>query len=82
VEAEIAAVPDDILEAITVAGSAADLGALLTLAQTYFAGTQREQLEAAAAKRQGELPTATRWVPKPSGPPARDLSSVRPVRPV
>lgn len=45
-----------LLDAIAAAPTAADVAALLTLAQTYFAGTQRETLEAAVAKRQGELP--------------------------
>jgi hypothetical protein len=46
---------DFLLDAIAAARSAADLAPLLTLAQTYIAGEQREALEAAVAKRQGEF---------------------------
>jgi hypothetical protein len=44
------------LAGIAVAPSAADLAALRQAAQNYFAGAQREDLEAAVAKRQSELP--------------------------
>ena len=47
---------DALLASIRAAASAADLAGLLVTAQTYFMGTQREQLEAAVAKREGELP--------------------------
>ena len=47
---------DALLAAIKVAPSAADLAALLVPAQTYFAGNQREELVAAVAKRETELP--------------------------
>jgi hypothetical protein len=47
---------ESLLGAIAVAPSAADLALLRETARTYFMGTQREALEAAAAKRDGELP--------------------------
>ena len=47
---------DTLLAAIAIAPSAADLAKLVTVARTYFMGTQREELEAAAARRQTELP--------------------------
>ena len=47
---------DALLSAITTAPSAADLAVLTDAARTYFAGTQRETLEAAAARRRAELP--------------------------
>jgi hypothetical protein len=47
---------DVLLAAIKVAPSAADLAALLVTAQTYFAGNQREELVAAVAQREAELP--------------------------
>jgi hypothetical protein len=49
---------DSLLAAIAVAPSSADLAPLLDKARTFFMGTQREQLEAAAATRQAELPDA------------------------
>ena len=45
-----------LIAAIAVAPSAAVLSALEVTARTYFAGTQREELEAAVAKREAELP--------------------------
>jgi hypothetical protein len=45
-----------LLDAITIAPTAADLALLLQTASTYFMGNQREQLEAAAAQRETELP--------------------------
>ena len=47
---------DTLLAAIAIAPSAADLAQLLNVARTYFTGTQREQLEAAATHRQVQLP--------------------------
>ena len=47
---------DALLAAIAIAPSAADLAALLQVAQTYFMGSQREELEAAVARRQSQLP--------------------------
>ena len=47
---------DVLLAAIEVAASAADLAALLQTARTYFTGSQREQLEAAAELRRSRLP--------------------------
>ena len=47
---------DALLAAIEAAPSAADLAALRETARTYFMGTQREQLEAAADHREEHLP--------------------------
>jgi hypothetical protein len=47
---------DQLLALINTAPSVADLAALLVTARTYFMGNQREQLEAAIAKRESELP--------------------------
>ena len=47
---------DTLLGAIRVAPSAADLALLRVTVRTHFMGAQREALEAAAAKREGELP--------------------------
>ena len=44
------------LGAIQVDPSAADLARLVVTVRPYFTGMQREDLEAAAAKREGELP--------------------------
>jgi len=46
---------DALLALVTAAPAAADLAAPLATIQTYFSGSQREQLEAAVAKRQAEL---------------------------
>ena len=47
---------DTLLAAIEAAPSMADLAALRETARTYFTGTQREQLEAAADHREARLP--------------------------
>ena len=47
---------EELLAAIATAPSAADLASLRAAAQAHFMGTQREDLEAAIAKRQSELP--------------------------
>ena len=44
------------LGAIQVDPSAADLARLVATVRRYFTGTRREDLEPAAAKRDGELP--------------------------
>ena len=44
------------LGAIQVDPSAADLGRLVATVRRYFTGTRRDDLEAAAAKREDELP--------------------------
>ena len=46
-----------LLDAIRGRASAADLALLQQTAFTYFMGTQREQVEAAIAKRESELPS-------------------------
>jgi hypothetical protein len=47
---------DALWAAIAAAPSSADLAPLLLTARTYFTGTQREELEAAASARERELP--------------------------
>ena len=47
---------ESLLDAIAGAPSAADLAVLRATARTFFMGTQRETLEAAAAARRAELP--------------------------
>ena len=47
---------DVLLTAITAAPSSGEVAMLLETARTYFAGTQREHLEAAAAARRTEFP--------------------------
>ena len=47
---------DPMAGAIQATPSAADVARLVVTVRPYFTGTQREDLEAAAAKREGELP--------------------------
>ena len=47
---------DALLAAIGVAASVADLAGLRQIARTYFTGNQREELEAAAERREAHLP--------------------------